>query len=106
MIYKTNYSGWYCVSDETFLTESQLMENDKKQKVSIESGHPVQWTEEENYMFKLSNFHDDIVYWIKQRYFTIKFLILRDTTTIFVVAVNVLSQRNSKRRFLVTWMNH
>lgn len=67
LIYKTNYSGWYCVSDETFLTESQLTENDRKEKVSLESGHPVQWTEEENYMFKLSNYHDDLIYWIKQR---------------------------------------
>jgi methionyl-tRNA synthetase len=64
-IYKDKYSGWYCVSDETFLTESQLkLVGD--QKVSIESGHPVEWTEEENYMFKLSDYQDDVVYWAKQ----------------------------------------
>lgn len=63
-IYKDKYSGWYCVSDETFLTESQLtVVNDRK--VSIESGHPVEWTEEENYMFKLSEYQDDVIYWAK-----------------------------------------
>lgn len=68
-IYKSNYGGWYCVSDETFLTDSQLKDNDAKkgEKVSIESGHPVEWTEEENYMFKLSSLQDDVTYWIKQR---------------------------------------
>jgi methionyl-tRNA synthetase len=64
-IYKDTYSGWYCISDETFLTESQLkLVGD--QKVSIESGHPVEWTEEENYMFKLSEYQDDVIYWAKQ----------------------------------------
>lgn len=51
-----------------FLTDSQLKEKDGEAgvKVSIESGHPVQWTEETNYMFKLSQFQDDVIYWIKQ----------------------------------------
>lgn len=63
-IYKDKYSGWYCVQDETFLTDSQLkMVGDER--FSIESGHPVEWTEEENYMFKLSNYQDDIIHWAK-----------------------------------------
>lgn len=33
--------------------------------VSIESGHPVEWTEEQNYMFKLSNFKDDLLKWLR-----------------------------------------
>lgn len=64
-IYKDKYSGWYCVSDETFLTESQLQIVGNK-KVSLESGHPVEWTEEENYMFKLSDYQDEVVYWAQQ----------------------------------------
>lgn len=63
-IYSTKYSGWYCIPDETFLTESQLKEKNGI-KVSEESGHPVEWTEEVNYMFKLSKFQDEILYWIK-----------------------------------------
>lgn len=63
-IYKDKYSGWYCVPDETFVMESQLkIENG--QKLSIESGHPVEWTEEENYMFKLSEYQDEVRYWAK-----------------------------------------
>lgn len=37
-------------------------------KVSIESGHAVEWTEEQNYMFKLSQYQDDVVHWIKSTY--------------------------------------
>lgn len=66
-IYKANYAGWYCVSDETFLTDSQLKENEKKEKVSAESGHPVKWIEESNYMFRLSKLHEQVEYWIKSR---------------------------------------
>jgi methionyl-tRNA synthetase len=63
-IYKDNYSGWYCVQDETFLTDSQLNVVDGK-RFSIESGHPVEWTEEENYMFKLSDYQKEVIYWAK-----------------------------------------
>lgn len=34
--------------------------------ISGESGHPVQWVEEMNYMFQLSFFQDDIKYWLNQ----------------------------------------
>lgn len=64
-IYKHQYAGWYCVPDETFLTETQLKETDDGRKVSVESGHPVEWTEEQNYMFRLSRFQDDVIKWIK-----------------------------------------
>lgn len=68
-IYKAKYEGWYCVSDETFLTETQLKEHSdsadgEKRFVSIESGHPVEWTQEENYMFKLSSFQSDLIHWL------------------------------------------
>ncbi len=60
------YSGYYSVQDECFLTESQLKTNEKDQKISLESGHLVEWTEETNYMFNLEKYRDDIVYWAKQ----------------------------------------
>lgn len=62
-IYKANYSGWYCVPDETFLTDSQLKEENGN-KYSIESGHPVEWSEEENYLFQLSKYRDELIRWI------------------------------------------
>lgn len=66
-IYKANYQGWYCVSDETFLTDSQLrLDEPTGQRFSLESGHPVEWTEEQNYMFRLSKLQDDVLYWLKQ----------------------------------------
>ncbi|XP_053697999.1 methionine--tRNA ligase, mitochondrial [Sabethes cyaneus] len=64
-IYSAQYSGWYCVPDETFLTDSQLKENDQGVKVSAESGHPVEWTEETNYMFRLNRYQKDVLYWVK-----------------------------------------
>ncbi|KAH8326261.1 hypothetical protein KR067_004547 [Drosophila pandora] len=66
-IYSAAYSGWYCVSDETFLTDSQLkLDEATGTRYSLESGHPVEWTEETNYMFRLSKFQDDVIHWVKQ----------------------------------------
>ncbi|KAI8043964.1 hypothetical protein M5D96_000112 [Drosophila gunungcola] len=66
-IYSAAYSGWYCVSDETFLTDSQLrLDESTETRFSLESGHPVEWTEETNYMFRLSQFQDDVRHWVKQ----------------------------------------
>lgn len=66
-IYKDKYSGWYCVQDETFLSESQLhTDQSSGKKFSLESGHPVELSEEENYMFKLRDYQDDVIYWAKQ----------------------------------------
>ncbi|XP_055698031.1 methionine--tRNA ligase, mitochondrial [Phlebotomus papatasi] len=63
LLYTENYSGWYCISDETFLTESQLKEDGKGGKISLESGHPAEWTEELNYMFRLGKFQEEVVRW-------------------------------------------
>ncbi|XP_031350428.1 methionine--tRNA ligase, mitochondrial-like [Photinus pyralis] len=69
-IYSSKYSGWYCVSDETFLSESQLKEtvnsNGERTLVSLESGHPVEWTEEQNYMFTLSKFQKELMKWLSK----------------------------------------
>ncbi|XP_037944036.1 methionine--tRNA ligase, mitochondrial-like [Teleopsis dalmanni] len=66
-IYSAKYSGWYCVSDETFLTDSQLrLDESTGIRYSLESGHPVEWSDETNYMFRLSALQSDVVYWVKQ----------------------------------------
>ncbi|XP_058977896.1 methionine--tRNA ligase, mitochondrial [Musca domestica] len=66
-IYSANYQGWYCVSDETFLTDSQLrVDETTGERFSLESGHPAEWTEEKNYMFRLSNLQSEVIYWLKQ----------------------------------------
>uniref|UniRef100_A0A2P2I9Z9 Methionine--tRNA ligase, mitochondrial n=1 Tax=Hirondellea gigas TaxID=1518452 RepID=A0A2P2I9Z9_9CRUS len=69
-VYKGEYNGWYCVSDESFLTESQVTERKMPDgtflKVSVESGHPVELNTETNYKFEMSKFKDDLSYWLKQ----------------------------------------
>lgn len=68
-IYEGEYTGWYCVSDEAFLTNTQLKTITDKTgneiKVSAESGRPVEWTEEKNFKFRLSKFEDDLLHWLK-----------------------------------------
>lgn len=65
MIYKTKYSGWYCVPDENFLNEKETKVVNGV-RVSEDSGHPVEWTEEENYMFKLSRLQSEVVRWAQE----------------------------------------
>lgn len=68
-LYMDKYCGWYCVPDEMFLTESQIVtqtdRSSKEIKVSELSGHPVEWNEEENFMFKLSSVKSDLLHWLK-----------------------------------------
>ncbi|XP_069104451.1 methionine--tRNA ligase, mitochondrial-like [Argopecten irradians] len=67
-IYKDVYKGWYAVSDEAFVSDKDVKEVTTKageiQKVSAESGQPVVWMEEENYMFRLSQFKPQLQEWI------------------------------------------
>ena len=55
-LYKGNYAGWYSVPDETYYTEDELIDGK-----SPDSGHPVEWLEEESYYFKLSEFGDKLL---------------------------------------------
>ena len=49
-IYKGKYEGWYSVRDETFFTETELVDG------KAPTGAEVVWQEEECYFFKLSAF--------------------------------------------------
>ncbi|NXI34655.1 SYMM protein, partial [Galbula dea] len=68
-LYKGSYEGWYCTAEECFLPESQLAEHRDAQgrpcKVSLETGHQVHWTKEENYMFRLSAFREPLQSWLR-----------------------------------------
>ncbi|KAK0159260.1 hypothetical protein PV328_010157 [Microctonus aethiopoides] len=68
-IYLGKYSGWYCVSDEAFVSELELEEKKDASgniiKVSATSGNIVEWMEEDNYKFRLSHFQDDLKHWLK-----------------------------------------
>lgn len=65
-IYLGEYEGWYSVPDETFYTETQLVDPIYEgEKVvggkSPDSHHPVQLVKEESYFFKLSKYTDRLI---------------------------------------------
>ncbi|NLC55055.1 MAG: methionine--tRNA ligase [Erysipelothrix sp.] len=54
-IYKGKYEGWYCVPDESFWTESQLVDGN-----CPDCGRPVEKTKEETYFFRLSKYQKQL----------------------------------------------
>ncbi|NGM81655.1 methionine--tRNA ligase [Paenibacillus sp. 7124] len=66
-IYKGEYEGWYSISDETFYTETQLVDivRDADGKIiggkSPDSGHSVELVKEESYFFKMSKYADRLL---------------------------------------------
>lgn len=54
-IYKDVYEGWYCLPDETFWTESKLVDGH-----CPDCGRPVERVRQESYFFRLSRYQDRI----------------------------------------------
>ena len=54
-LYEATYRGYYCRSDESFLTASQIYE-ENGQLLSKESQNPVELVEERNWMFRLQKY--------------------------------------------------
>ena len=72
-IYKGKYEGWYCVSDEEFLTDAQVCDSEdltdadgNAAKVSIANNNEVVWMKEENYMFRLSDYAGPLLQWLDE----------------------------------------
>jgi methionyl-tRNA synthetase len=71
LINKGKHSGWYSVTDECFYSDAQVAEAAPTSDplgsrfVSIETGSQVEWTKEENYMFSLTSFRDQLFEHIK-----------------------------------------
>ncbi|KAL1759352.1 tRNA synthetases class I (M)-domain-containing protein [Schizophyllum commune] len=67
LIYKAAYAGWYSVSDECFYTDAQVesapdpKDPTKTIMISTETKNAVEWSSEENYMFRLSAFQDALL---------------------------------------------
>ncbi len=59
-IYKKKYKGLYCVGDEAFLRESDLVDG----KCPNHPNMAIQEIEEENYFFKLSNYQDKLLQYL------------------------------------------
>lgn len=65
-IYLGEYEGWYSIPDETYYTETQLVEPVYENgKIvggkSPDSGHEVELVKEESYFFKLSKYTDRLL---------------------------------------------
>ena len=59
-LYLDRYEGWYSVRDEAFYDESELSEGEGGEKLSPQ-GTPVEWTAEETWFFRLSNYQDRLL---------------------------------------------
>ncbi|OTF72314.1 methionine-tRNA ligase, mitochondrial-like protein [Euroglyphus maynei] len=66
-IYKSKYCGYYSINDEAFVPENLIKTNSDGEKISIETGHKLEWHEEENYVFRLSQLQEQVTDWIDNR---------------------------------------
>ncbi|KAJ1969502.1 bck1-like resistance to osmotic shock [Dispira parvispora] len=64
-IYKSAYTGWYAVSDEAFYSDQQVVRGDGV-VLAKETGAVVEWTEEENYKFRLSRWIEPLIQWLEE----------------------------------------
>src|SRR5699024_6054919 len=55
-IYLDQYEGWYCTSDESYFSETQLVHGH-----CPDCGKEVEWVKEESYFFKMSKYADRLV---------------------------------------------
>ena len=59
-LYLGRYEGWYSVRDEAFYDEKELIEGEGGQKLSPQAT-PVEWTVEESWFFRLSNYQEKLL---------------------------------------------
>ena len=56
-IYEGRQQGWYCVACEEFKEERELLPG---KRCPIHTNKPVEWRDEHNYFFKLSNYQEKL----------------------------------------------
>jgi methionyl-tRNA synthetase len=59
-LYLDRYEGWYSVRDEAYYEEEELSAGDDGSKLSPH-GTPVEWTVEESWFFRLSNYQQPLL---------------------------------------------
>ncbi len=59
-IYLSEYEGWYCVPDESYWTETQVVDGK-----CPDCGRPVEKLKEESYFFKMSAYQDKLIQYIE-----------------------------------------
>ena len=62
-IYKGSYKGHYCISCETFFTDTQIIDNE----FCPDCGKQTSIVEEESYFFKLSKYQDKLLEWYREK---------------------------------------
>ncbi|KAK8041357.1 hypothetical protein PG994_014364 [Apiospora phragmitis] len=70
-IYESKHEGWYCVSDEAYYPENMVEKRvnsmtGKSFLASIETGNEVEWTEERNYHFRLTDLRERLLQFYKE----------------------------------------
>ncbi len=61
-LYKSSYEGWYCVHEETYYAESDLLRDEDGNFICPDCKRPVQRASgEENWFFKLSEFQQPLL---------------------------------------------
>ena len=60
-IYLDSYAGWYSVRDERYFTEDETTLDATGNRIAVETGTPVTWTEEQTYFFRLSAYGDKLL---------------------------------------------
>ncbi|MGH7147124.1 MAG: methionine--tRNA ligase [Nitrospiraceae bacterium] len=61
LIYKDDYTGWYCTFDERFWTERDVVEG-----LCPDCKRPIERLSEHNYFFKMGQYQDRLIEHIKQ----------------------------------------
>lgn len=59
-LYLDRYEGWYSVRDEAFYDEKELVDGEGGDRLSPQ-GTPVEWTVEESWFFRLSNYQQKLL---------------------------------------------
>ncbi len=59
-IFLQKYAGWYAVRDEAYYNEAETTMSPEGVRVGPQ-GTPVEWTEEETYFFRLSDYQDRLL---------------------------------------------
>jgi len=62
-IYLGHYEGWYSLTEEQFVSDSEAAENDYKCAMS---GRPLQRLKEDNYFFRLSRYQDRLLAYLDE----------------------------------------
>ncbi len=59
-LYLDRYEGWYSIRDEAYYDASELSESQSGEKLSPQ-GTPVEWTVEESWFFRLSDYQEPLL---------------------------------------------